>query len=164
MKFLKFLSLVMMLNITLCFGCDSERYKAFAEKEITGWIEAAKSEPIRNCEIYHLDINEIETHFEKTNELFHELVDIIVQLDSEERYNNIDTKLKIINDHTDEFFTGAMWSSVTSDIYRAERYLLDINGENGFKLVDREHPIIQKYIKIWDDFFDESDPSTEEDE
>ena len=153
-----------------CFGSNFEEYRAFAEEEITGWIEAAKSEPIGESKRYHLDVNKIEAHFEKTDELFHELVDIILQPDSEERYNNIDTKLKAIYDHTDKFFTGAMWSFVTCHIYRAEmqllgvddRYDFDFKNENGLPLIDRKHSVIKKYIKMWEEFFEEDSPDPED--
>ena len=168
MKFLKILPILMALSMNTCFGSNFEEYRAFAEKKITGWINEAKSEPIRESKRYHLDVNKIEAHFKKTDDLFHELVDIILQPDSEERYNNIDTKLKAINDHTDEFFTGAMWSSVTYNIYWVERILFDpeneydFKNENGLPLINLNHSVIQKYIKIWNGLFDEGSPDPED--
>ena len=83
MKFLKFLSLVMMLNITLCLGSDLDRYKAFAEKEIARRIETAKSiiqetSDKRNLGLTKDQIGNI--YFKEIETSIHELVEILTAI------------------------------------------------------------------------------------
>ena len=143
-----------------CFGSNFEEYKAFAEEEITGRIDTAKSIVVEKISEGYLKLEEgkeVDDYFREINTSLHELVDIVLQPESELRYQLLDKKLNDIATQLKIFQEILCYYPITNHIYRAEKQLLDINLANGndSKIVDRNHDVIKKYIKIWEEFFEE---------
>ena len=163
MKFFKILPILMALNMNICFGSNFEQYRAFAEKKITGWINEAKSAVTRKIDKGWSKLEEgktVDDYFKEINKSLYELVDIVLQPDSELRYHLLDEKLTSIDTQLKIFQEILCYYPVTDHIYWAEMQLLDINlaNRNASEIVDRNHDVIKKYIKIWEEFLeDDSD-------
>ena len=155
MKFLKVLSLLTAINMGSCFGSNLEKYKAFAEKEISGNIESIRSVMMESIKKYKLNEETIRTHLANASKLLHELADIVMKVDEKQRYEKMDEKLTEIHKHVNNHdFDGAMWSYLSYNVYWAEWKLLDTDNEYGL-LVDPEHELIKPHLEDLESFFEE---------